>query len=64
MGFEVRIHNYTVLLNYPDFEQPNIIEVKDEDDRWWTVSEGRGRSRGPPEAQKEVTSIQMWNISP
>ncbi|CAI4228241.1 unnamed protein product [Auanema sp. JU1783] len=64
LGLDVRIHNYTVLLNYPDFNHPNTVEILDEDDRWFTISHGYGLKLGPAQASKEQSdprSTLWWN---
>ncbi|KIH64936.1 PA domain protein [Ancylostoma duodenale] len=57
LGFKVRTYNYSVLLNYPDFENPNTIKVEKEDGVWWRLSRGRGHPSGPPQAVNEVIRL-------
>ncbi|ETN79296.1 hypothetical protein NECAME_02722 [Necator americanus] len=54
LKFKVKTYNYSVLLNYPDFENPNTIKVEKEDGIWWRLSRGRGHPSGPPQAVNEV----------
>ncbi|EPB79959.1 PA domain protein [Ancylostoma ceylanicum] len=64
LGFKVRTYNYSVLLNYPDFENPNTIKVEKEDGVWWRLSRGRGHPSGPPQAvneQLDGRSEVWWN---
>ncbi|VDL82619.1 unnamed protein product [Nippostrongylus brasiliensis] len=57
LGFVVKTYNYTVLLNYPDFDNPNTLEVKkddgDEGDVWMRLSRGHGHPSGPQQAVNE-----------
>ncbi|KAK5967325.1 hypothetical protein GCK32_020999 [Trichostrongylus colubriformis] len=54
LGFSVKTYNYSVLLNYPDFENPNTVEVEKEGSLWWRLSRGRGHPSGPQQAVNEV----------
>ncbi|KAK6033456.1 PA domain protein [Ostertagia ostertagi] len=54
LGFSVKAYNYSVLLNYPDFENPNTVEVEKEGGLWWRLSRGRGHPSGPQQAVNEV----------
>ncbi|CAJ0590177.1 unnamed protein product [Cylicocyclus nassatus] len=53
LGFTVKTYNYSVLLNYADFERPNTVEVEEEDGTWLRLSRGRGHPSGPPQAVNE-----------
>ncbi|PAV64576.1 hypothetical protein WR25_01668 [Diploscapter pachys] len=58
LGFDVRMFNYTVLLNYPDFHRPNTLEILDDSlDEWQFVSIGMGKTVGPAEARAEQEDI-------
>ncbi|KHJ96284.1 PA domain protein [Oesophagostomum dentatum] len=64
LGYKVKTYNYSVLLNYPDFEHPNTVKVMNGDGTWWRLSRGRGHSRGPPQAvneQLDGRSEVWWN---
>ncbi|KAK6759989.1 hypothetical protein RB195_021502 [Necator americanus] len=64
LKFKVKTYNYSVLLNYPDFENPNTIKVEKEDGIWWRLSRGRGHPSGPPQAVNEQfdgRSELWWN---
>uniref|UniRef100_A0A0K0DQH3 4a-hydroxytetrahydrobiopterin dehydratase n=1 Tax=Angiostrongylus cantonensis TaxID=6313 RepID=A0A0K0DQH3_ANGCA len=54
LGFTVDTYNYTVLLNYPDFENANTVMVEKNGGMWWRLSRGRGHPRGPRRAVNEV----------
>ncbi|KAJ1370258.1 Aminopeptidase naaladl1 [Parelaphostrongylus tenuis] len=56
LGFKVDTYNYSVLLNYPDFENANTVMVERNDGVWWRLSHGRGLPRGPQRAVNEVIS--------
>ncbi|KAK5975539.1 PA domain-containing protein [Trichostrongylus colubriformis] len=64
LGFSVKTYNYSVLLNYPDFENPNTVEVEKEGGLWWRLSRGRGHPSGPQQAvneQLDGRSEVWWN---
>ncbi|VDM75535.1 unnamed protein product [Strongylus vulgaris] len=64
LGFKVKTYNYSVLLNYADFENPNTIKVEKEDGTWWRLSRGCGHPSGPPQAvneQLDGRSEVWWN---
>ncbi|CAB3410485.1 unnamed protein product [Caenorhabditis bovis] len=64
LGLSVKVYNYTVLLNYPQISVPNIVEVRDGDGEWATMSFGRGTPLGAEMAineQQDVRSQQWWN---
>ncbi|CAJ0583931.1 unnamed protein product, partial [Mesorhabditis spiculigera] len=44
-GIPVKLYNYTVLLNYPNFMKPNTIHLKNENtDEWQLLSDGLARA--------------------
>uniref|UniRef100_A0A7I4YZN6 Peptidase M28 domain containing protein n=1 Tax=Haemonchus contortus TaxID=6289 RepID=A0A7I4YZN6_HAECO len=64
LGFKVKTYNYSVLLNYPDFDNPNTVEVEKEGNLWWRLSHGRGHPSGPQQAvneQLDGRSEVWWN---
>ncbi|VDO65427.1 unnamed protein product [Heligmosomoides polygyrus] len=60
----VKTYNYSVLLNYPDFEHPNTLEVEKEGGLWLRLSRGHGQPSGPQQAvneQADGRSEVWWN---
>lgn len=57
----VKTYNYSVLLNYPDFEHPNTLEVEKEGGLWLRLSRGHGQPSGPQQAVNEV--IRSLNVA-
>lgn len=54
-GYDVRTYSYNVLLNYPNYDKPNRIEYKSEENGWIEVSSGLAEVLGPKEAQEQVS---------
>ncbi|KAK6053229.1 PA domain protein [Cooperia oncophora] len=64
LGLTVKTYNYSVLLNYPDFDNPNTVEVEKEGGLWLRLSRGRGHPSGPQQAVNEQIdgrSEVWWN---
>ncbi|VDM99212.1 unnamed protein product [Thelazia callipaeda] len=62
-GYDVKTYSYKVLLNYPNYEKPNQIEVEMTDKSWKMLSNGLGERVGPKEAleqQKDARGLLYW----
>ncbi|GMR31833.1 hypothetical protein PMAYCL1PPCAC_02028 [Pristionchus mayeri] len=62
-GYDVRFFDYSVLLSYPNYTQPNTIEVlDDESGDWLTVSTGFGTPKGPMELRNQESDVRsgVW----
>lgn len=55
-GYEVEIYEYTVLLNYPNYEKPNRIEYRN-NQQWIEISNGLADILGSSEAVSQVDGI-------
>uniref|UniRef100_A0A915PWL7 Peptidase M28 domain-containing protein n=1 Tax=Setaria digitata TaxID=48799 RepID=A0A915PWL7_9BILA len=52
-GYDVRTYSYNVLLNYPNYEKPNRIELNIGNEKWKEVSNGLAERLGPKGAQEQ-----------
>uniref|UniRef100_A0A1I8ENG1 PA domain-containing protein n=1 Tax=Wuchereria bancrofti TaxID=6293 RepID=A0A1I8ENG1_WUCBA len=52
-GYDVKTYSYNVLLNYPNYEKPNRIELQTADKKWKELSDGLAKRLGPKEAQEQ-----------
>lgn len=54
IGLQVRVHDYKVLLSYPDYANPNTVHMrKTECSQSVLVSSGLSETLGPPEAMEQ-----------
>lgn len=53
-GYDVKTSNYNVLLNYPNYEKPNQIELHMGEKKWQIMSDGLAEPLGPIEARGQV----------
>jgi hypothetical protein len=64
-GLAVKIHEYQVLLSYPNYSMPNTIHVQLGGElQWDMVSNGTAQRLGPPEAiaqQGDPRALNWWN---
>lgn len=65
LGFEVKNYEYEVLLSYPDYENPNTVDVWNSYlNEWIEISNGLGEPLGSTEALNEQIDKQAfvwWN---
>uniref|UniRef100_A0A8R1XT94 Peptidase M28 domain-containing protein n=1 Tax=Onchocerca volvulus TaxID=6282 RepID=A0A8R1XT94_ONCVO len=54
-GYNVKTYSYNVLLNYPNYEKPNRIELHMDGNKWNEISNGLAQRLGPKEAQEQAT---------
>ncbi|VDK79354.1 unnamed protein product [Onchocerca ochengi] len=53
-GYNVKTYSYNVLLNYPNYEKPNRIELHMDGNKWNEISNGLAQRLGPKEAQEQA----------
>ncbi|MCP9257438.1 Glutamate carboxypeptidase 2-like protein [Dirofilaria immitis] len=61
--YDVKTYSYNVLLNYPNYEKPNQIELHIGDKKWKELSNGLAQRLGPKEAQEQQAdprSLVYW----
>lgn len=51
----MKTYSYNVLLNYPNYEKPNRIELHMGDEKWKELSNGLAERLGPKEAQEQAS---------
>ncbi|EFO20077.1 hypothetical protein LOAG_08413 [Loa loa] len=58
-GYDVKTYSYNVLLNYPNYEKPNRIELHMGNEKWQELSNGLAERLGPNE-QEDPRALVYW----